>query len=83
MIKLKEEKELVDFIRKDIRITPAMEKKLRNGITALIHAVENRCAETIRECKGIPFNRIDTGGRKWIYAPSDLVADAIQPKRRK
>src|SRR3972149_893479 len=58
-------------------------RNISKEINALVDAVEDRCAEIIRKCKGIPFGRIDTGGRKWIYAQSDLVAAAIQTKRKK
>lgn len=85
MKKLKEEKEMKKLIFGEYAISPHCELAgdIRASITALIHAVEDRCAETIKECKGIDYDRIDTGGRKWIHAPADLVAAAIQTGRKK
>ena len=85
MKKLKEEKELKKLIFSEYAISPHCElaEDIRASITALVNAVEDRCAETIKECRGIPFDRIDTGGRKWIHAPADVVAAAIQTGRKK
>ena len=77
---LPEEKELRKFYRPIIPMR--LRRKLSQDITALVRAVEERCAKTIRECEGIPFDRIDIGGRKWIHASADIVAAAIQTKRK-
>jgi hypothetical protein len=82
---LKEEKIMREWAKEDPSYCQPCESKkdFFGDIKYLIHAVEDRCAETIKECKGIPYDRIDNAGRKWINAPSDVVAAAIQTGRRK